>query len=158
MIQKMWECDDGSFEHQKPTIEDPKRIIALLLNIARGRAIIYGRRQIDATDIPMVVEIVLNSCPEDRGKIVRELLKLPACGYLTTDDVCTMLDITAKHALKTMENLKIVGICEVFEINSGVVGGRPSKAIRLNQDTTGLLGSNNIKQYFSNPATDKATQ
>ena len=47
--------EDGSYKMGSVQTEDPIRFATLLYNLARGRALIYGRKQIDMSD--------LRSCP-----------------------------------------------------------------------------------------------
>jgi len=92
-------------------IEDPEKTMALLHNIAKGRAIIHGRSHLSMDDIPMIREIVFSSCPEDRRHVMRELF----CDWPTIElarrDVKSILKVDDEKALKfikDLENLKLI--------------------------------------------------
>lgn len=123
---------DGNYEHQSPLIEDSHRPMALLLNIARGRAILYNRKQIGLEDLPLIIDITLSSCPEDRGKIIRALIKQRS-NALTTKEVCGLLKVKEKTALKSMEQLEILGLVTVTTEETIEIG-RPEKTIQINKD------------------------
>ena len=123
MIQ-IWQGQNDEYEHKKPIIENHRRVMFLLLNIAKGRAIINGRSQIGMEDIPLLIDIILSSCPEDRGEVFKALLKKPD-HTLSTSEVCKILDVTPPSALKVMENMKIFNLAIPLDISYRV--GNPEK-------------------------------
>ena len=134
----------------EPQIEDPKRAVALLLNVTKGRAIVYGRDQVTIEDLPILINIVLDSCPDDRSLVIKEMLKLGVddCA-LKTKDICKTLNVGTNKALQTMENLKILKIAEEARVPSGYQGGQPSHAITLSQDIKKLLHNSGVVRFFS---------
>ena len=50
--------------------EDPKRAFAVLHNIARGHALIHGRKHLQEEDLPVVARIALSSMPRERRGVI----------------------------------------------------------------------------------------
>lgn len=123
---------EGKYEYQTPLIENPHRPMALLLNIAKGRAIIYGRNQIISEDLPLLIKIVLSSCPDDRGKIFQELI-VRNDGILTTQEACNLLNVSEKTTLKIMEQLEILRLVTLATKES-TNAGRPEKIIKITEE------------------------
>jgi energy-coupling factor transporter ATP-binding protein EcfA2 len=131
--------DNGDIQYQQPRIESPLRAMSLLLNLAKGRAIIYGRNQISMEDVPMLLEIVLSSCPLERSKIVWELFQ-KADHKLTTSEVCKLLNVGEKNALKIMANLEILKLANQSELDS-THPGRPGYALTISEDVLKAIQS-----------------
>ena len=136
---------DGKYEYQSPLVEDPHRPMALLLNIARGRAILYGRNQICFEDLPLIVDITLSSCPEDRGKIIRALIR-QSNQTLTTKEICGLLRVSEKTALKSMEQLEILGLITI-STEETIDVGRPEKIIEINKDFEWLKEASFVRLF-----------
>ncbi|MDP8215825.1 MAG: hypothetical protein P9L98_00680 [Candidatus Kaelpia imicola] len=147
----IWNSSDGEFQYQQPTIEAPHRAISLFLNLAKGRAIINGRRQICINDMALVLDVALSSCPSDRGKIFKALVKSEN-GTLNTQEVCEVLNVSTKIALRAMENFSILKIVEHYDRKEGV--GRPGCVIRLRKEIKEWTETSNFKQYFAENESD----
>jgi hypothetical protein len=113
---QVWDDGDG-LKHNSPTIEQADRINALLCNLARGHALLCGRRQIEKEDLAPVLEITFDSAPMIRAKIFRGLLEND--GTLTTGEVERLLNCSKGTALKEMEKLSILGVADKEEITLG---------------------------------------
>ena len=50
--------------------EDPKRAYAVLHNIARGHALIHGRKHLKEEDLAVVARIALSSMPQERRRVI----------------------------------------------------------------------------------------
>jgi hypothetical protein len=61
--------------HNVPVIEKPNRINCLLYNLARGHALVCGRRQLTAGDLWPVLDVTFDSAPTIRAKVFRGLIK-----------------------------------------------------------------------------------
>src|SRR5207245_594440 len=61
--------------HRPPDAEQPFRAVATLYNLARGRALVYGRRELTADDLPLVTDVALSSMPHERAKLLRALIE-----------------------------------------------------------------------------------
>ena len=112
-----------------PVIEKPNRINCLLYNLARGHAIICGRRQLTAEDLWPVLEVTFDSAPVTRAKLFRGLIE--AGGLLTTTKVEKLLNCTSPTARKEMEALSVLGVADkTFEVRKDEAG-RPETQITL---------------------------
>lgn len=140
---------DEELQYKKPTIESPYRALNTLTNIAKGRALIYGRSQIAFEDMRLILEIVLSSCHRHRSDVIRELM-LRDGKELFTRDLCELLQTTSKYVQQAINNLKIL---ELVEDGSKSSGGRPENYITLAPELNWLLKST-IKDLFSKNTAD----
>ena len=150
MIPQIWEDKSGEVQYQQPTIENPKRALTLLLNIAKGRAIIYGRNQISMEDVPLLIDIVFSSCPEDRGKTIRELVTNTK---ITTPEIEKLLNVSWKTADKTVKNLSILKLIEYAD-NDNEGAGRPSFAIKIASDIEKWMEELGFRELLTKSAVD----
>jgi hypothetical protein len=104
---QVWDDGDG-LKHSSPTVEQSDRINTLLCNLARGHALLSGRRRIETEDLAPVLELTFDSAPLIRSKLFRGLLKNE--GTLTTGEVETLFDCSKGTALKEMEKVAILGV------------------------------------------------
>src|SRR5262249_30620656 len=94
-----------------PNIEVPYRASSALYNLARGRALLVGRRQLCAEDVELVKHVALSSAPAERGSLLRALLA--SAGVLTTADVAARLKVTAPTARKFMWTWALLDVAEM---------------------------------------------
>jgi hypothetical protein len=108
----VWVNDDGGekISHNVPVIERPDRINSLLYNLARGHALVCGRRHLTADDLWPVLDVTFDSAPTTRAKVFRGLID--AGGTLSTSDVTDLLRCSPPTARKEMEALAVLGIVE----------------------------------------------
>ena len=66
--------DDESYNFSTPVIEGPQRAMSLLYALARGHALVHGRRQLTEADLPIVARAALESTLNDRRAVMRILL------------------------------------------------------------------------------------
>jgi hypothetical protein len=57
-----------------PIPESPHRVSKVLYNLARGRAIVYGRRTLSTEDLPMIAHVALSSIPERRKGLLQAFI------------------------------------------------------------------------------------
>jgi hypothetical protein len=108
---QVWEVSNGdSLNHTVPVIEQPDRINCLLCNLARGHALLRGRRRIERDDLAPVLELTFDSAPMVRAKVFRGLLKNG--GTLKTSEVEELLRCSNPTALKEMEALSVLGVAD----------------------------------------------
>ena len=96
-------------EYEK--LESPRRVVNQLYNLARGRAIIYGRDSLDITDIRLILRVALSSVIKARGQIVSSMLK----SYPNTVMVQDLINSTSFKETKIGEEMKVlveIGIAE----------------------------------------------
>jgi hypothetical protein len=139
--QHVEEPDENGVESQgtyaQPIIEEPHRANQVLYNLARGHALLYGRKYITNADIPLVRKVALNSANTDRVKLLETLLQNN--GIATTKQFEEKLDCSPNQALKTMTTLKILGLIDIKKTDSGEQGGRPMKIAVLKPQYQWLL-------------------
>jgi 5S rRNA maturation endonuclease (ribonuclease M5) len=112
---QIWRSDhDDSIGHSIPVIEQPDRINCLLYNLARGHALLCGRRQITQDDLWPVLEVTFDSASTSRAKLFRHLIEKD--GTLKTPDVENLLKCTAPTARNEMEALAVLSVVDKIEI------------------------------------------
>ncbi len=97
--------------YSPPNVEAPHRAAAVLYNLARGRALLWGRQQLAGEDVALVKHVALSSAPAERGILLRALLETPA--GLTTAAATATLKVTAPTARKFMRTLALLDIAEL---------------------------------------------
>jgi hypothetical protein len=100
----------SNYGYSTPTIEDPDRAMTQLLNLAKGHALSQGRNFLTLEDIPILIKVVLSTASIERV-VIFDLL-LSSRGTLTTSQITTGLKISKNTALKTMAQLKVLGLVE----------------------------------------------
>lgn len=120
--------DGEEYGYNPPTIEKPDRINQLFYNLCRGHALVSGRTQIDQSDLKLIIELAIDSAPPTRAKLFRTLLE--SNGVMKTSEVEDALQCSKPTALKEMETLKILGICNITQDSYGEVG-EPEKTLNL---------------------------
>jgi len=100
--------DDESYNFSTPIIEQPYRAMSLLYALARGHALVHGRRQLSEHDLPLVARAAVESAPNDRRAVMRILLDND--GMATTNDVEDALRCSAPTARAILETLDKLGV------------------------------------------------
>jgi hypothetical protein len=100
--------DDETYNFSTPVIEGPQRAMSLLYALARGHALVHGRRQLTVDDLPIVARASLESTPNDRRAVMRLLLRNE--GTVTTADIQKALRCSAPTARAILETLDKLGI------------------------------------------------
>ena len=111
----VWEAG-GEYDHTPATKEGPRRITQLLVTIARGYELLYGRSQLEQGGIGLVTKIGLSSMPDDRRKVFKALLET---GEIDTTAVAEQLSCSRHTALKVMETLVALGAADRSETEVG---------------------------------------
>lgn len=112
--------DDDVYNFSTPVIEQPHRAMSLLYALARGHALIHGRRQVTTSDLPLVARAALESTPNDRRAVVHQLLKHE--GVVTTANVQTALRCSSPTARAILETLEKLGLGEFVNPGPPTVG------------------------------------
>jgi hypothetical protein len=100
--------DEETYNFSTPIIEGPHRAMSLLYALARGHALIHGRRQLTEDDLPIVARAALESTPNDRRAVMRILLAND--GVATTNNVQDKLRCSAPTGRAILETLEKLGI------------------------------------------------
>lgn len=123
--------DGETYDYTLPVIEKPDRINQLFYNLCRGHALVCGRRQINQEDLRLIVELAVDSAPTIRAKLFRKIIEHD--GEMKTCEVMSALNCSRPTALKEMEALKILGVCQTIQVSYGNTG-EPEKTIYLSDD------------------------
>lgn len=94
----------------EPEPEDPRRVLSMLRDLARGHALLHGRTHIEKSDLGVCSRVALSTMPHKRRKLIREVVRLNPQGYLRTSDVAEHIDVskpTAKNRMETIADLNI---------------------------------------------------
>jgi len=130
----VWEESFGQkkYNHTQPITEMPDRLNQLLYNLARGHAVVCGRKNIEREDLKTALRIALDSAPPNRSKIFKYLINNE--GRIATNEVMTILKCSRPSALKYMQEMAILEIVETdgnMEDETESYGGRPEQIITL---------------------------
>ena len=104
---------DSDYGYTVSQPEDPKRAIRSLYNLARGHALLTGRNYIALEDLPIVVKTVLSTAMIERVGLL--FLLISQGGKASTDDIMRGLNVTRHTALRTMTELSVIGLVEIYE-------------------------------------------
>lgn len=107
--------------YSTPTIEHPQRAILALYNLARGHAIVEGRRQIANKDLPILIDVALSSAPYDRVNAFKYLLEKG--GEVTTAELMNELRHSRKAAIRAMKTLEILQLVNLEQGQLTTAGG-----------------------------------
>lgn len=102
---------DNGYSVSQP--EDPRRAIAVLQNLARGHALLTGRNYITLEDISIIVKTVLSTAQIERVSAL--YLLIDNGGDVSTDDLMECLGVSRPTALRTMAELRVIGLVEEYE-------------------------------------------
>lgn len=108
-----WSSKDGErsyYNHGLALVEDPKRAMIQLRNLARGYALVKGRNYITNREIRLLIKVVLSTAPEERASIFDFLLDHK--GTLSAKDIRLLLNVSTNTAYKTMNELDGLGLVE----------------------------------------------
>jgi hypothetical protein len=107
--------EDETYNFSTPITEAPHRAMSLLYALARGHALVHGRRQLAEDDLPVVARAALESTPNDRRAVMRILIA--ENGVATSGAVQEALRCSAPTARAILETLDKLGIGEF--VNTG---------------------------------------
>lgn len=132
-----WKGDDGEYEYSFPLTEEPPRAINALYNLAKGHAIINGRKFLKKEDLDVVKAVCFSSMPHDRHEFLKLLDKHE--GKLTSNQIQNELKCSNDTALRTMKFFEILGIVTVKDLETGTNFGRPISYIEIKPEFGELL-------------------
>jgi len=96
-----------------PQPESPLRANAVLYNLARGHALVYGRTCLDKDDLPMIARITLSSVAAERQAVLLAFVKHKG-DPLTVEHVREATGVSRHTAEGVMEMMAWLGIA-VYE-------------------------------------------
>jgi hypothetical protein len=111
----------GKTVYKAGCAEGPERALAVLTNLARGYAIVQGRRGVVMDDLPLIIAVTVSSIPGDASPIFKAAVEKG--GELSVEDVRVLLG--AEHpetARMRMRYLHAVGVLEFVTRGTGKPG------------------------------------
>jgi hypothetical protein len=111
----------GKTVYRAGCAEGPERALAVLTNLARGYALVHGRRGVVMDDLPLIVAVTVSSMPGDASPIFKAAVEKG--GELSVEDVRVLLG--AEHpetARVRMRYLHAVGVLEFVTLGTGKPG------------------------------------
>jgi hypothetical protein len=97
--------------------EGPHRIATTLRDIARGHALLCGRKQVEIEDAQVCARIALSTMPKERRPVVRAVLNPKNDGTLSTSDLTEQTPYTEPTVLKRMQLLETLEIADCKEVD-----------------------------------------
>jgi hypothetical protein len=112
-----WETQgtDGSdYSYASETIENPKRVMTQLFNLARAHALSQGRSYITVEDdIPLIIKVVLSGAASvERVKLLHLLLSDSKTRRYTSEEVAESIGTSKKTAERAMVEFKALKLGE----------------------------------------------
>ena len=103
-ITTTWQTETGTqgsdYGYAVSQPEDPRRAITVLLNLARGHALLTGRNYITLEDVPIVAKTVLSTAQTERVSVF--YLLLDNGRDLSTDVITRCLGVSKPTAGRAM--------------------------------------------------------
>ena len=97
--------DDGT-----PDQESIKRVGSMLRDLARGRALLAGRKYVEMSGLEVCARVALSTMPRDRRSLVCEIIQLDEGEVLRTQEVMDQLGVSRPTALNRIDQLAMLGI------------------------------------------------
>lgn len=111
----------GKTVYRAGCAEGPERALAVLTNLARGYALVHGRRGVVMDDLPLIVAVTVSSIPGDASAIFRAAVEKG--GKLGAADIRVLLGAEHLETARTrMRFLDAVGVLEFVTRGTGKPG------------------------------------
>jgi hypothetical protein len=122
-----WETEGTQgldYAYSTPYIENPKRAIQQLFNLARGRALSQGRDYITiGDDLPLIVKVVLSGAASvERVRVFNALLDKRDGGYMTVTDVLNATKTSDTTAKRVMAEFTALGLVDLIRLGEKADG------------------------------------
>jgi hypothetical protein len=117
-VAQVWETYDtqgSDYAYNISQREVPRRAVTCLKNLARGHSLLTGRNYITLDDIPMIIKTALDTAPIERVSLFN--LLIANNGILTTNQILSSLNVARKTALRTMAELKAIGLVDMEDFH-----------------------------------------
>jgi predicted transcriptional regulator len=111
------ESRENQYSYFTGEMEDVTRAATVLLNLARGHALITGRNYITMEDIPIVVKTVLSTARVDRVKAFIALLDSGNDGWISMKQLAQQLNVSRSTAYRYMTELKAIELVDLETTN-----------------------------------------
>jgi len=133
------ENEKSEYYWEEPVIERPYRANQMLYNLARGHALIHGRKYITTDDLLLVMKVALSSANSKRVELLDFLIKNK--GSAKTEEFEKYLNCSKPVASTTMKTLEVIGLVDIIKGKTGEKGGRPPNVAKLKPAFQWLLTS-----------------
>lgn len=107
-----FERTSEGIEYEPPTVEDPSRASASLMNLAKGHAVLDRRNYLTKDDLGVAIRVALSSAYRERIELLKLLLEND--GEINTAQVIDKLRVSRQTALNTMRELEHIGIVDAI--------------------------------------------
>lgn len=104
--------DKVHYSYQIPLQEEPERAIMMLYNIARGRALLYGRKHITSEDLTLVFKVVVSSCPFERAKLIQYFFDEESKS-VTSEDIANYFHCSRRNGERMLKIFDVLGIVNI---------------------------------------------
>lgn len=110
LVWKDHGADGQEITSTKPSIEDPSRINTCLTNLARGHAVLNGRKSLTTEDLQVVAAVALDTAPDPRPQLLKHLLR--GGGTITVERIMQEMNISRYTAEKEAHKFLKLGLCD----------------------------------------------
>ena len=127
---KTWHTEgtQGSDYGYNPSLpEDPKRAADILMNVARGHALLYGRNYVTIEDVPITIKIALSTAQIERVTLFDLLLNHK--GTLKTTEMEQYLNFSPPTIRRIMTEFKAARLVDI-----GTVGANHEQCMSLKEE------------------------
>jgi DNA-binding transcriptional ArsR family regulator len=119
-----WKTEDTQgldYAYASRNIENPKRAVTQLHNLAKGHALSQGRDHITIDDdLPLIVKVVLSGAASiERVKVLDALLDKKDRGYMTVSELKEVINTSDTTAKRAMAELKALGLVDLITLGEG---------------------------------------
>jgi hypothetical protein len=98
--------------------EAPYKLINYFKDMARGHALIHGRRQVTISDLTLISEVAVSSIPGYLRPLVRELRRCESVDTTRCQQLCRVSDTSARRYMK---ELQLLGLAVLIQGDSRAV-------------------------------------
>ncbi len=113
-------AEESLHRYVQPVPEAPHRALAVLHHLARGHALVHGRRHLAEDDLPLVVRVTFDSMPPEYACALKALCEAGSKGVLIMEDVRVALGVRhPETARKVMRELDARGVVRYAEDGPG---------------------------------------
>src|SRR5215204_164649 len=122
-----WETEGTQgldYAYSTPYIENPKRAIQQLFNLARGHALSQGRNHITIEDdLPLIVKVVISGAASiERVRVFNTLLSKRGGCYMTVTDVLEATKTSDTTAKRVMAEFTALGLVDLIRLGERADG------------------------------------
>ncbi len=103
----------------KSSPESPHRAYVVLYNLARGHALVHGRTELTAEDVPLIAQVALSSIPQNRRGVLLAMAKNQG-KPVTVSEAEAALEVSRHTAESVMQEMHWLGVATLIKVGNGV--------------------------------------